>query len=151
MSIDFNQPGVPALDTPEGGRWFRVQYARQTLQEAGEAPAVVDAFERLLDAFEEVRKLHEGEPDGTTSWSNTLTHLDRLISHQGVKDLPRISNAPLCICRHPRAEHFTDPTACYGCRAADAPGGEVVHRYTPCLAVIKDGKVLVGGVERPTG
>lgn len=139
MSIDFNQPGVPALDTPEGGRWFRAQYARQTLQEAGEAPVVLDAFERLLDAFGEARRLHEGEPDGTSSWSNTLAYLERLISHQDVKDLPRISNAPLCACGHSRAQHFTDPTACHGCQAA---GGEAVHAYTPCVVVAEDGAPL---------
>lgn len=154
MSIDFNQPGVPALDTPEGGRWFRTQHARQSLQDAGEAPAVVDAFERLLDAFWEARKLHEGEPHGTNSTANTLAHLERLINYRSVEDLPRISNPPLCICRHPRAQHVTDPFACYDCQAAaraDGAAGEVVHRYTPCLAVIKDGEILLGGVEPPAG
>lgn len=151
MSIDFNQPGTPALDTPEGGRWFRTQHTRQSLQNAGEAPAVVDALERLLDAFWEAQGLHEGEPHGTSSTANTLAHLERLINYRGVEDLPQISNPPLCICRHPRAQHVTDPTTCYGCRTAGGDGGEVVHRYTPCLAVIKDGEVLVGGVERPAG
>ncbi|MFJ3283276.1 hypothetical protein [Streptomyces halstedii] len=41
----------------------------------------------------------------------------------------------LCICGHEKREHITDPLTCYGCQGGEI---ELVHRYTPVLAVIRN-------------